>query len=327
MRRLKSLGKHVNPASVMAFVALIFAMTGGAYAAIGSGHHNARKSASKKKGHHGFVITSKQQIKPNVLKQLQGNAGPAGPAGPAGATGPVGPAGKDGINGVNGKDGTNGTNGSNGVNGKSVALLSGSASKCGAAAGYTYEIEGSGKQQEVCNGEKGSNGSNGEGVTVLPVKVGEEAHCNKRGGVIVFKENEPSSTGVEVCNGEPGASGSGGGFPATLPKGSTETGTWQVSAASAKYASKYPTANISFSVQLEKAPTEVVAIGASATTAQKEKCSGTELAPTATEGVLCIYDYYGGEPTLETSLGRTSGAFLIFAEGSEAFGTFAVMAA
>jgi hypothetical protein len=92
---------------VIAGLALVFAMTGGAYAA-------------KK-----YLITSTKQISPSVLKSLQGKAGPAGPAGAAGAgtpgaqgpAGPQGPAGKDGANGTNGKDGTNGTNGKEGSQG------------------------------------------------------------------------------------------------------------------------------------------------------------------------------------------------------------------
>lgn len=86
-------------------VALVFVMTGGAYA------------ASK------YIITSTKQIKPSVLSALKGNAGktgsagPAGPAGPAGAKGETGSAGSAGTAGTAGTDGTDGTNGTNGTNG------------------------------------------------------------------------------------------------------------------------------------------------------------------------------------------------------------------
>src|SRR6202035_5866038 len=53
-------------ANVALTVALVFAMSGGAFA------------ASK------FLITSTKQIKPSVLAQLKGKAGPAGAAGSAG---------------------------------------------------------------------------------------------------------------------------------------------------------------------------------------------------------------------------------------------------
>jgi hypothetical protein len=73
---------------VLAVVALVFAMAGGAWAA-------------KK-----YVITSTKQIKPSVLKALKGKAGANGAPGAQGipgaqgAPGPAGPSGKDGTNGL-----------------------------------------------------------------------------------------------------------------------------------------------------------------------------------------------------------------------------------
>ena len=95
---------RLTPSTVIATLALVFAMTGGAYAA-------------KK-----YLITSTKQISPSVLKALKGKAGPAGPAGTgtAGAAGPQGPggaAGAKGENGVPGKEGPPGKNGTNGTNG------------------------------------------------------------------------------------------------------------------------------------------------------------------------------------------------------------------
>jgi hypothetical protein len=76
-------------------LALVFAMSGGAYAA----------------GR--YVITSTKQIKPSVLKSLQGKAGPAGPAGAA-AVGPQGPAGPAGAKGETGAPGAAGAKGDTG---------------------------------------------------------------------------------------------------------------------------------------------------------------------------------------------------------------------
>jgi hypothetical protein len=107
---------HVTPATVIASLALVFAMTGGAYA------------ASK------ILITSTKQISPKVLKSLQGKAGKAGangaqgPAGATGAAGPQGPggaAGAKGETGAAGASGTNGTNGTNGTTGFTETLPSG----------------------------------------------------------------------------------------------------------------------------------------------------------------------------------------------------------
>jgi hypothetical protein len=105
---------RVTPATVIAGLALVFAMTGGAYAA-------------KK-----YLITSTKQISPSVLKQLQGKAGaagapgaagaqgaqgPAGPAGPAGSAGSGGSKGETGPAGVKGEKGTTGAKGATGATG------------------------------------------------------------------------------------------------------------------------------------------------------------------------------------------------------------------
>ncbi len=93
---------RITYANVILTVALVFAMTGGAYAA----KH--------------YVITSTKQISPKVLSSLKGKTGPAGlngaagPAGPAGAVGPAGPAGAAGAKGENGAAGQEGPAGKEG---------------------------------------------------------------------------------------------------------------------------------------------------------------------------------------------------------------------
>src|ERR1700752_1864294 len=97
---LSALRRRINRATVIATVALVFAMSGGAYAA----------------GH--FLITSTKQIKPSVLAKLKGKTGPAGAKGANGASGapgpqgPVGPAGAAGAGtpGPEGKPGAAGEN-------------------------------------------------------------------------------------------------------------------------------------------------------------------------------------------------------------------------
>ncbi len=104
---------HVSPTTVIASLALVFAMTGGAYA------------ASK------VLITSTKQISPKVLKSLQGKAGAAGVPGAPGSAGPQGPAGvagakgETGSQGPEGKEGKQGTPGANGQTGFTATLPSG----------------------------------------------------------------------------------------------------------------------------------------------------------------------------------------------------------
>jgi len=101
---------HLSPATAIATLALVFAMTGGAYA------------AGK------YIITSTKQISPKVLKSLKGKPGATGPtglagaAGAAGAQGPAGPAGvgKEGPagKGTNGATGATGSTGATGATGQ-----------------------------------------------------------------------------------------------------------------------------------------------------------------------------------------------------------------
>jgi hypothetical protein len=90
---------RVRPATVVACLALVLAMTGGAYAA----------------GR--YVITSTKQISPKVLKALQGKAGASGVAGPAGPAGQAGGQGPQGVKGEAGPAGPTGAQGPAGPQG------------------------------------------------------------------------------------------------------------------------------------------------------------------------------------------------------------------
>jgi hypothetical protein len=75
---LSAIRRRLTFTNVVLTLVLLFAMSGGAFAAT----H--------------FVITSTKQISPKVLRALKGKAGRAGPAGPVGPEGKEGAAGKDG---------------------------------------------------------------------------------------------------------------------------------------------------------------------------------------------------------------------------------------
>jgi hypothetical protein len=95
--------KRFTYANVAMTLALVFAMSGGAYAA----KH--------------YLITSTKQISPKVLKALKGangKSGAAGLAGLAGAQGAQGPQGAAGAKGENGAPGAKGENGAPGAKGE-----------------------------------------------------------------------------------------------------------------------------------------------------------------------------------------------------------------
>jgi hypothetical protein len=121
---------RITPATVIATIALILAMTGGAYA------------ASR------FLITSTKQIKPSVLAQLKGRAGATGAAGPAGPQGPAGAVGT----------GTLGPEGKAGAPGQSVTSAAASAGECPSGGSKLTSASGT---SAICNGKAGKEGPEG----------------------------------------------------------------------------------------------------------------------------------------------------------------------
>ncbi len=152
--------RQLNPATAMAFVALVFATTGGAYAVSANGGGSSGRgpgaSASDVSVH---AVTAKKK------KASTGKPGPRGPAGPAGAQGPVGPtgatgsqgpagpAGAAGPKGENGAAGSNGTNGTNGTSVTSIEKPEGTIGTC--KEGGSSFTSASGKTY-ACNGKPGS---------------------------------------------------------------------------------------------------------------------------------------------------------------------------
>jgi hypothetical protein len=121
---LSALRKQITPATILAFVALVFAITGGAFAASGTGGNAPAKANASST--HSTLVASASKAKPKAkagprgpagAKGATGATGPAGAPGPAGATGPGGPQGAQGPAGTNGMNGTNGEKGEKGLKG------------------------------------------------------------------------------------------------------------------------------------------------------------------------------------------------------------------
>ena len=153
--------KHITPATVLAFVALVFAITGGAFAATGGSSGGGNAGAGAK-------ATASVSQATAAKAKAKAKAGPRGPAGPKGATGATGPAGATGAIGAIGATGATGpagagTAGATGATGPTGPA--GESVKAEPAAKPTECKEGGtkltvgGKSEKVCNGEKGKNGT------------------------------------------------------------------------------------------------------------------------------------------------------------------------
>lgn len=117
---LQRLRKHLTPSVFIALIALVFALTGGAFAATGGGsssHATLTASAAKSKAKSKTKAGARGPAGPagkNGTNGANGAAGAQGPAGPQGAAGGKGETGSPGTDGTDGTDGTNGTNGAEG---------------------------------------------------------------------------------------------------------------------------------------------------------------------------------------------------------------------
>jgi hypothetical protein len=193
---LSALRSRLTYANVVATLALVFAMSGGALAA----------------SH--YLITSTKQISPKVLKQLKGKDGAAGLTGAAGAAGKEGSAGKEGKEGANGESVT-------------AAEVKPGESTCNDLGGSKFTV--GGKETTACNGSKGKEGKEGKaGESVTPAQLlakNGSGHCEEGGAE--FKVG--TGTATYACNGSPWTAGG------TLPAEKTETGTWSFSTGESKH--------------------------------------------------------------------------------------------
>jgi hypothetical protein len=146
--------KHLTPSTAIAFMALVFALTGGAFAATGGSNGGS--------GSHATLTASASKAKPKAKAGPRGPAGPKGapgsPGAPGapGAKGETGAAGAAGANGAGtaGANGTDGTDGTNGTNGTSATTETFTGSKHNCPLGGVV-VKSASPEAAVCNGKTG----------------------------------------------------------------------------------------------------------------------------------------------------------------------------
>ncbi len=152
--------RQLSPATVMAFAALVFAMTGGAFAVTshggGSGSGTASAGATAAKSKSKSKAGARGPAGPRGATGaagLAGAAGPAGPTGPAGGTGPAG-TGTQGEKGVQGEKGETGVAGKAGASVTNETIAPGG-SECGGQGGAKFKVGSGGTPTTACNGTTG----------------------------------------------------------------------------------------------------------------------------------------------------------------------------
>ncbi len=162
----QAMRKRLTYSNVAATLALVFALTGGAFAATNHNGGSNSVALTAATGHASIPATArsaKSKAKtgprgPAGPKGATGAAGPSGPGGPAGPAGATGPGGPQGPAGSNGEKGSQGEKGENGKNGTSIASTEFSGEKGTCKEGGSELKSGLGVSSYVCNGKPWTDG-------------------------------------------------------------------------------------------------------------------------------------------------------------------------
>src|SRR5579863_741287 len=177
-----SVRRRLSYANVVATMALVFAMSGGALAA----------------GH--YLLTSTKQISPKVLKALKGKEGAPGAAGAQGAAGPAGPAGAKGEAGAAGPKGETGPAGATGATGPKGSAGAAGPEGSPWTAGGTLP---SGKTETgvfATSGGAGDASDNRVAVASFPIQLAQQPTLNVIG--LEEGEGEPKEKLPAGCKGK-----------------------------------------------------------------------------------------------------------------------------
>src|ERR1700691_476551 len=155
--------KHLTPPTFIALIALVFAVTGGAFAATGNGGGGAPAKATASVDHNTVAASVAHNTVAATAAKKKTKAPARGPAGPRGATGSgrpargTGPAGGTGPQGNPGGAGEKGANGNNGVSPEGTEFPEGTNKGTCTKKQGGVEFKGA-NTTYACNGKNGTTG-------------------------------------------------------------------------------------------------------------------------------------------------------------------------
>lgn len=171
--------RHISYANVASTLALMLAMGGGAYAALGPVHHGVIYTCYGKATGALRVVSPTARCTRHERALDFNKRGPTGPAGPRGLTGPIGQTGRTGRTGATGKTGPSGASVTAAALATGNAICPSGGSSFTSISGTTYACNGSATAFASVNAT-GSLASS-KNVTALALGTTPGAYCLKLG--------------------------------------------------------------------------------------------------------------------------------------------------
>ncbi len=196
--------RHISYANVASTLALVFAMGGGAYAALAPAANDVIYTCYSRSTGALRVVHRTTRCRRRERALAFNQRGPVGPEGPRGVVGPPGPTGKTGATGKTGKTGAGGRSGAAGSSVTSTALAVGNAtcpdggSSFTSVSGTTYACNGSASGFASVN----ATGTLAASRNVTAVALGTAP------GVYCLKLTSAPSVGVASVRGDAATRGS-----------------------------------------------------------------------------------------------------------------------
>ncbi len=195
---MRLIRRHLSYANVASTLALVFAMGGGAYAALAPVHDGVIHTCFRKSNGTLRVVRAGARCGRRERALAFNQRGPLGPRGPRGATGTPGAAGKTGATGRTGRTGAAGRSVTSATLGVGNASCPSGGTSFTTASGTTFACNGI--ATSFANVDATASLATSRGVAGVRPGVGTGVYC--------LKLTAPPSVGVASVRGDAASSGS-----------------------------------------------------------------------------------------------------------------------